>query len=315
MDQTHSNSRIEVVVEESSDGVRLDRFLSEDARLGSRVVAQNLITAHEVHVNGLFRPKSHKLSTGDIVEFSLPQPKKLNIEPREVDFKIVYEDDFLAVISKPAGLVVHPSHSYEEATLVHGLLAHFKVLSQSESDRPGIVHRLDKDTSGLMIVAKNEDAHRGLSLALKNREVDRRYVALVLGDIMDNGQIDAPIGRSHVDRKKMAVSADGKEALTDFDVTKRFGEATLLSIKLYTGRTHQIRVHAQYIGHSVAGDQMYGGKGKISEWLGLNRQFLHSSTLKFKHPVSDEELYFEEPLPVDLQKALDILEKRLVTRS
>lgn len=132
---------------------------------------------------------------------------------------------------------------------------------------------------------------------------------------MDNGKIDAPISRSHVDRKKMAVSADGKDALTDFDVTKRFGEATLLSVKLYTGRTHQIRVHAQYIGHSVVGDPVYGGKGKISQWLGLQRQFLHSSTLKFKHPITEGEIYFEEPLPVELQKALDILEKRLATRS
>lgn len=315
MNQNIANSSIKLLVDNASDGERLDRFLSEDARLGSRTVAQSLINSGDVLVNGAGRSKSYKLAAGDIVEFRLPDAKKLDLKPVKVDFKIVYEDKSLAVISKPAGLVVHPSHSYEQATLVHGLLAHFETLSTIDKDRPGIVHRLDKDTSGLMIIAKREDAHRVLSDALKNRKVDRQYNVLVLGDIKDNGTIDAPVGRSHTDRKKMAVVAEGKTAQTDFDVVKRFGEATLLTAKLHTGRTHQIRAHMNYIGHPVAGDSVYGGKGKISEWLGLERQFLHSGKLKFKHPLTDEELLFEDPIPDDLQKALKILEKRLVVKS
>lgn len=315
MNHPINKSMIKVVAGERAEGERLDKFLSEDSRLGSRAVAQGLIEQGVVFVNSEIRSKSYKVSVGDIIEFSLPEPKKIDIKPQEVEFKIVYEDEFLAVISKPAGLVVHPAHSYDEATLVHGLLAHFETLSEADGERPGIVHRLDKDTSGLMIIAKQGDAHRALSEALKQREVSRQYLSLVLGDIKDNGTVDAAIGRSQVNRKRMAVTASGKIAKTDFDVLRRFGEATFISLKLFSGRTHQIRVHMSYIGHPVVGDNMYGGMGKISSWLGLDRQFLHSARLAFKHPMTGEDLDFEEPLPGELQNALDILEKRLVAKT
>lgn len=299
---------IELIAKTEDEGKRLDKFLSEDARLGSRTIAAWLISNNKVLVNRKSRSKNFKLKDGDIIEFNPPPPKIYDLKPQKIEFKVMYEDDCLAVISKPPGLVVHPSHGHHDGTLIHGLLAHFKDLSTIDLERPGIVHRLDKDTSGLMIITKKDDIHRAIAEALKNREIKRHYLALVAGDIKENGTIDVPVGRHPVNRKKMAVLPTGKKAVTNFDVTKRYGNATLLNVKLDTGRTHQIRVHMSYIGHPVVGDPLYGGKGKVSKLLGLERQFLHSFRIEFKHPVTGQEMAFEELLPPDLEKALNILE-------
>lgn len=305
---------IELITKTEDEGKRLDKFLSEDVRLGSRAIAAWLISNEKVIVNGELRNKSFKLKSGDVIKFDLPPRKIYDLKPQEIEFKVIYEDDCLAIISKPSGLVVHPSHGHQESTLVHGLLAHFKDLSKIDYARPGIVHRLDKDTSGLMIVAKKDDIHRTITEMLKNKEISRQYLALVVGDIKENGIIDMPVGRHPSDRKKMAVLPTGKQAITNFDVLKRYGDVTLLKIKLNTGRTHQIRVHMKHIGHPVAGDPLYGAKSKISKWLCLERQFLHSSHLEFEHPSTGENMIFDDPLPSDLKKALDILEKKVAEK-
>lgn len=304
---TQHQLTIELTARTEDEGKRLDKFLSEDMQIGSRAAAQWLISSGNVYVNGKQKNKSFKLTAGDTVEFRPPSREVPELKPQEIEFKVVYEDEYLAVISKPSGLVVHPSHGHYEGTLVHGLLAHFKDLSKVDRERPGIVHRLDKGTSGLMIIAKKDDVHKTIARALKNREINRQYLALVAGDIKENGKIDMPVGRHPVDRKKMDVLPTGKEAVTNFDVIKRYGDVTLLKIKLDTGRTHQIRVHMSHIGHPVIGDLLYGGKGKTSKWLGLERQFLHSLRLEFKHPVSGENMVLEDEIPPDLKKALDML--------
>lgn len=299
-------STISITVDERLAGTRLDRFISENARVGSRSVAEKMIEKGFVEVNGVPKPKSHKIAANDHISFTLLPKEEVKIAPQEMEFKIFYEDKDLAVVSKPAGVVVHPSHGHTDGTLVHGLLAHFDSLS-GDGERPGIVHRLDKDTSGLMIIAKNDNSHKILSDELKARNVKRTYKALVLGDLRQGGKIDMPVGRHAKNRKKMSVTPSGREAVTYFEVEKRFVDATLVNVNLETGRTHQIRVHMNYIKHPVAGDPVYGGKGKLSEHLGLKRQFLHSIKLSFNHPVTGENLMFEDDLPEDLRSALNIL--------
>ena len=292
------------IVEAAEEGSRLDAFLAE--RTGaSRAWAQKLIARQMVSVNGSPADKSDIVKKTDKITVNFPAPEPSGLEPEDIPIKILYEDDDLIVLSKPPGLVVHPAPGHLSGTLVNALLAHTKGLSGvGGTNRPGIVHRLDRDTSGLMIVAKTDEAHRGLAAALKKREIRKTYTALAEGSMPDEeGEIVAPVGRHLRDRKKMAISVGrGRDAVTRWRVLERFEGYTLIEVSLITGRTHQIRVHLQHIGHPVAGDPVYDrGAGKS---LHLSRQFLHASGLSFKHPVTGREMVFKDELPSDLREAL-----------
>jgi len=264
-------------------------------------------------INGTVPKPGYKVKPGDEIRASIPAPVTPELQPEPIPLDILYEDSDLVVINKPKNIVVHPSPGHKSGTLVNALLAHCDNLSGVGGiRRPGIVHRLDKDTSGVLVVAKNDDAHWGLADQLRKHTMKRRYVALVRGDIAnERGIIDAPIGRHPVDRKKMAVVARrmGKDAVTRFEVLERFGTYTFIRLTLRTGRTHQIRVHMYYIGHPVAGDPKYGNAQSDNE-LGLESQALHAETLGFRHPGTGEYLEFSSPLPEDFEKALAILRNR-----
>lgn len=235
-----------------------------------------------------------------------PEVKQLDLVAEKMDLDIVYEDEDVLVVNKPQGMVVHPSPGHESHTLVNALLYHCPLSTINGTFRPGIVHRIDKDTSGLLMVAKNDLAHQSLAAQLKNKTNTREYLALVHGNIKEaEGTIDAPLGRSPKDRKKQAVVADGRPAITHFKVLDRFGDYTLVACRLETGRTHQIRVHMKYIGHPLAGDPLYGPK-KTLPGAG---QYLHAAKLGFKHPVTGKELLFEAPLPPYFAEMLKKLDK------
>lgn len=293
-------------VDQESAGKRLDALLSEFPQIGSRSQAERLIRQQCVAVNGEYPVKSHKMVQGDLVELLMPETKPTELLPEDIDFTIVFEDEHLAVIDKPAGLVVHPAPGNESGTLVNGLVARLKDLSGIGGElRPGIVHRLDKETSGLLVVAKSDEAHRELSRALKEREVQREYIALLQGSLpWKDGDISAPIGRDTGDRKRMAVVSGGKSALTYFEVTRRFTHHTLVDVTLATGRTHQIRVHFSHLGYPVAGDVTYGAKSLPAQG---SRNFLHAARLRFQHPVNGESMKFEQELPPELTGFLDTL--------
>ena len=309
-------------IDDQDDGSRLDSFLASVVHITSRSKAVKLIEAGKVSVNGeMCCVKKHILEEGDRVEVELPAPKSAVIVPDHIPLDIRYEDDYMIILSKQAGLVVHPSQGHERGTLANALVAHCGIhnlgMLQGE-DRPGIVHRLDKDTSGLMLAAKDDENQAALQSAIKLRTVDRRYLTLVQGYISpDSGIIDGPIARSTRDRTKMAVSklATARDALTTFKVLERFDASstddgfTLLECKLYTGRTHQIRVHMQYIHHPCVGDPLYGPKRNQGD-LGLDRQFLHSYRIRLKHPITHEEIALLDPLPWDLQQVLEDLNER-----
>jgi 23S rRNA pseudouridine1911/1915/1917 synthase len=249
---------------------------------------------------------STKLKAGQRVDVTIPPPKPTKLEPEEMDLSIVYEDRDLLVVDKPAGLAVHPSLGHSSHTLVNGILAHCDDLSGIGGElRPGIVHRLDKDTSGLIIVAKNDAAHVSLADQLKDRKVEKTYVALVEGHVTPpEGRIVAPIGRDPKHRKRMAVVENGRDAQTTFRVLREIGGRTLLEVRPQTGRTHQIRVHMASIGYPITGDAMYGRRGDSP----VARQFLHAQRLAFQHPRTGERLELETPLAEDLQQALNELE-------
>lgn len=293
-------------VEANESGKRLDAFLKEIFDDSSRTFLQGLIEAGNVTVNEKSSKSNYKVRLDDLIEVNIPEPVRLEITPEEMDLDIVYEDEDVLVVNKPAGLVVHPAHGHYNDTLVNGLLAHCHDLSGINGVlRPGIVHRIDKDTSGLLMIAKNDEAHRSLAAQLKEHSVKRAYYALVHGVINEaEGLIDAPIGRHPVERKKMAVNLDGKEARTHYYVKERFREYTLIECRLETGRTHQIRVHLAYIGHPLVGDELYC---KRKENLGFSGQALHAYELGFVHPKSGKEMCFQVPLPVYFQAALDKL--------
>jgi 23S rRNA pseudouridine1911/1915/1917 synthase len=272
-----------------------------------------------VRVNGQTVNKRHRVRSGDRITVEIPPTESSELVAEDVWLDIRLEDDDLIVLSKPAGMVVHPAQGHWSGTLVNALLGHGEGLGTLAGDeRPGIVHRLDKDTSGVMLVAKNDDSQRALSSAIKQRLVDRRYLALVHGRIVpDSGMIDAPIGRHPKDRQKMWVTdaAGARQAVTSFRVLERFEAGgvddgyTLIECKLQTGRTHQIRVHTAYIQHAVVGDQLYGRRVFKAD-LGLPRQFLHSYRLAFEHPRTSEEIEIVDALPQDLAAALAGLEGR-----
>lgn len=297
-------------------GQRLDVLLGQTDLVPSRSAAQRLIEDGHVHVNGEIATKRQIVRAGDHVEVFIPPPTPSDLVPEAIPLDIRFEDAHLIVLAKPAGLVVHPARGHASGTLVHALLAHTDDLgTQAGEDRPGIVHRLDKDTSGLMMVAKDDDTQVALSEALKVRSIERRYVALVHGFVApDSGLIDAPISRHPRDRMRMAVSSReaAKQSVTTFRVLERFMAGqyddgyTLVECKLYTGRTHQIRVHMQYIKHPVVGDQLYGRCHPKAD-LGLDRQFLHAYRIAFDHPLTGERIDLTDPLPPELAGRLRAL--------
>ena len=312
--------RVRLVVEagEGSDPGRLDAYIAERIEALSRSRAARLIEDGRVRLNGRPARKSDRPAPGDRIELELPPPEPSGVEPEPIPLDIVYEDRDLAVVDKPAGLVVHPSPGHRTGTLVHGLLHRIGDLSGIGGVlRPGIVHRLDKDTSGLLIVAKNDEAHRALSAALKRREIQRIYLAAAWGHLKEESvEVDAPIGRSSSDRKRMAVVEGGRSARTRFRLLERWRAADLLEAELETGRTHQIRVHLAWIGHPVVGDAAYGGggdrgiSGPARGWARafarrVERQFLHAAILRFRHPRTGEPLEFESTLPPDLSAAAE----------
>ncbi|MBO5454337.1 MAG: RluA family pseudouridine synthase [Clostridia bacterium] len=287
---------ISLTIISDCDGIRLDAFITERTDL-SRSLVKNIADSGNVFVNGKVAKCSYKIKSGDIVEFEEPEIRKLDAIPQEMDLDIVYEDEHLIVVNKPQGMVVHPAPGNFEDTLVNGILAHChgNLSTINSVQRPGIVHRIDKDTSGLLVVAKNDVAHNGLAEQFKVHSINRVYTCIAKGHFKEtNGTVDAPIGRHPVDRKKMAVTAkNSKNAVTHFQVVEELNGYTLLKCKLETGRTHQIRVHMAYIGHPLLGDPVYGMKNN----LGLNVQMLHAGLLGFIHPVTGEYIEFSSPPP------------------
>lgn len=294
-----------IVVTSENKGVRLDKFLSNLFPDLSRVFIQKLIEEEKVLVNGSNQRASYKVCENDEIVMMESEVKELDILPQDIPLDIVYEDRDVIVINKKQGMVVHPASGVYENTLVNALLYHCKDLSSINGvKRPGIVHRIDKDTSGLLVVAKNDIAHQKLAEQLKDKTMNREYIAIVHGVINENrGSINAPIGRDINNRVKMAVSKDGKSAVTHFDVLERYRNYTLVHCKLETGRTHQIRVHMNYIKHPIACDPLYGPK----QTLKGEGQYLHAKKLTFVHPTTKEVMTFECDLPEYFTKMIDNL--------
>lgn len=285
--------------------IRLDAYIAEERKQLSRTMIQKLIESGNILVNGSKKKLSYKVQMNDQITINLPEAKETNLKPQEIPIEIIYEDNDIIVVNKPKGLVVHPANGTPDGTLVNAIMA---ICKESLSGiggelRPGIVHRLDKDTSGLLIVAKNDRAHINMSEQIKNHEVRKIYIALVRGVVQeDEATIDMPIGRSTKDRKKMAVVKNGKNAVTHFKVLKRYPKYTLLEIKIDTGRTHQIRVHMAEIGHPVVGDMIYSN-GKND--FGVEGQMLHAKSLDFKHPITGEKMHLEADLPEYFKRILE----------
>jgi 23S rRNA pseudouridine1911/1915/1917 synthase len=283
-------------------GERLDRFLAGLEEIGSRATAERLLGERKVLVDGSTRPKSYRLEGGEQLEVEASDRRQSTVEPEELDLRIAYEDEHLLVVDKPAGLVVHPSAGHGSGTLVHGLLGH-AIAGGEDAGRPGIVHRLDRGTSGLLVVARSNEAHRRLQQLLRKRELEREYLALVHGRPRSKrGRIEAAIGRDRHDPTRISLDTDTpREAVTNFEIVELLPVHALLRMQLETGRTHQIRVHLAAIDLPVSGDPVYGIAGD----LGLERQFLHSARLAFPHPFSGERVEAESRLPADLGRALD----------
>lgn len=294
-------------VSEEEEGVRLDVFTREQFDDLSRSYIQKLIKDQLILVNGKAEKSKYLVSTGDEIEIQIPPAVELDVKPQAIPLEIVYEDDDLLIANKPKGMVVHPAPGNYENTLVNALMHHCKgnLSSINGVIRPGIVHRIDKDTSGLLMVAKNNEAHRSLAAQLREHTITRRYHALVMGNIKENqATIDAPIARHPVDRLKMTVIDGGRDAITHFKVLERFFDYSYIEARLETGRTHQIRVHLSYIQHPLLGDDLYGGK---TSKFNLQGQSLHAKTLGFQHPVKGEYMEFEAPLPAYFTKLLEVL--------
>lgn len=299
-----------LTVTEDLAGERLDLYLSKEVKEISRSRAASLIEEGFVEVKGGKADKKYKVKEGEEIILTLPEPEPLEVISEDIKLDIVYEDDCLLVINKKQGMVVHPAAGNFSGTLVNALMHHCKDSLSGINGvlRPGIVHRIDKDTSGLIIVAKNDEAHQFLSEQLKDRSLSRVYWALLNGNLKeDEGRINQPIGRSDKDRKKMCVTKkNSRDAETSFSVLERFGRYTLTECRLKTGRTHQIRVHMAHIGHSVVGDKTYGIK---KEAFRLDGQLLHAKKIKFIHPKTKEEMEFEVPLPDYFEEVLEKLRK------
>jgi 23S rRNA pseudouridine1911/1915/1917 synthase len=306
-----SDRQIELRVEDGRD--RLDKFLADRLPDLSRAAAQRLIDGGDVTVNGEWVKASHKLRPGDLVVARLPVEEEAELVAEPIDLDIVYEDEYLVVVNKGPGMVVHPAPGHTGGTLVNALLARYPALSDGEGQRPGIVHRLDRDTSGLIVVALQEKIRRALQRQFKERSVDKAYLALLDGHLQPAwGRIEAPIGRDPRHRQRMAVLPGGREAVTEYHVLDQFahqvgpaaGAYSLVEAQPHTGRTHQIRVHFASIGYPVVGDTVYGRRRSR---LPAPRQLLHARRLGFKHPVTGQRLELEAPLPQDMAAVLDLL--------
>lgn len=307
--KTNEESR-EFIINPGDAEKRLDQYLAASGITYSRSHVQKLIKDDVVKVNGASAKSSHKLKAGDRVSVLIAPPKKLEVKAENIPLDIVYEDKDILVINKPPGMVSHPAPGHYEGTLVNALLYHLKDLSGIGGvERPGIVHRLDKDTSGLMMVAKNDKAHLSLAKQIKDRTIEKKYIALVHGKMpKEEGVIIAPIGRSPRHRKKMTVirseKLKSKEAETRYKVIEWFNNYALLELKLVTGRTHQIRVHLSFIGNPVVGDSVYG---RASNEFGVKRQLLHAAELKFSHPRTGKPVEFKAEIPEDFKKVCNRL--------
>ena len=302
--------RISYIINENNKeyiGIRIDKALSKLNTDISRAMVQKLIDDGKVLVNGKKQRSSYKLQSDDEIEIEIDEPKETNLIAEDIPLDVIYEDNDILVVNKQKGLVVHPGNGNPSGTLVNAILSYCKdSLSGIGGEmRPGIVHRIDKDTSGLLIVAKNDKSHINLSEQIKNHEVKKTYIALVRGNTKENqATIDMPIARSTKDRTKMAVTKTGKKAITHFKVLERFDGYTLLEVNIETGRTHQIRVHLSQIGYPIVGDSVYSnGRNPF----GVEGQMLHSFRLKFKHPISGKEIECEAPLPEYFNNVLESL--------
>lgn len=300
-----NNNVFEFIVEEDMKGTRLDVVLSLVVEEASRSHLQKLIDIGRVEVNGVpITLKKYKVKTGDAIRITIPEPVHLNVVPEDIPLDIVYEDEDVLVVNKPKGMVVHPAAGNYTGTLVNAVLYHCKNLSSINGViRPGIVHRIDKDTSGLLMIAKNDTAHRGLAEQLSAHTITRAYRAVVYHNFQeDEGTVNAPIGRDPKNRLKMAVTElNSKEAITHYKVLQRFGSFTYIECRLETGRTHQIRVHMAHINHPLLGDTVYGPKKKI---MGAETQILHAKVLGFHHPKTGEYMEFSSPLPDEFKTIL-----------
>lgn len=289
-------------------GQRIDVYLSEKIEDMSRSHVQKLILQNNIYVNDNEIKSNYKVKAGDIIKVIIPEPVKLDLEAEDIDIDILYEDEDLAVVNKPQGMVVHPAAGNYTGTLVNALLGKCNLSSINGVIRPGIVHRIDKDTSGILVIAKNDNSHKQLAEQIKAHSVKRVYIALLEGIIKDDqGTINLPIGRHPVERKKMAVvNRNGRDAITHYRVIERYRENTLIEARLETGRTHQIRVHMAYIGHPLVGDPVYGYK---KQKYRLKGQVLHAKTLGFIHPTKGEYMEFTAPLPEYFENLLNKLKK------
>ena len=293
----------------NENGKRLDAYIASQDEEITRTAAQRLIEQGAILVNGKKQKVSYKVSEGDIVTLEEIEAQEIELKAQDIPIEIVYEDNDIIVVNKPKGMVVHPANGNPDGTLVNAIMSICKdSLSGIGGEiRPGIVHRLDKDTSGLLIVAKNDKAHVNMSEQIKNHEVKKTYIALVRGIIKENeATIDMPIGRSNSDRKKMAVTKNGKNAVTHIKVLKRYEKYSLLEVNIETGRTHQIRVHLSHIGYPIIGDYTYSnGKNEF----GVEGQCLHAKELEFKHPITGKEMKLQAPLPKYIEEILQKLDK------
>jgi 23S rRNA pseudouridine1911/1915/1917 synthase len=298
------------VVDETSSGMRLDVYLANMLNEKSRSYIQNLIEENRVLVNNRLKKSNYKINSEDTILITIPDPIELSIKPQNIPLDILYEDSDLIVVNKPKGMVVHPAAGVYENTLVNALLGHCRDLSGINGvSRPGIVHRIDKDTSGILVVAKNDYAHNKLALQLKDHSMNRIYLALVEGIIKeDEGTIDEPLGRHSIERVKIAIVKDGRRAVTHYRIIERFKNNTLIECKLETGRTHQIRVHMAYKGHPIVGDPVYGYK---KQRFNLEGQLLHAKLLGFIHPRTEKYVEFSTEPPEDFKKVINILKNEL----
>jgi len=313
---------IQIVVPDKQHSERLDVFLASRISKVSRSKIKQIIETGNVTVNGVIKKPRYLIKAGEEIEVHIPRPEPMEAEPENIPISVVFEDTSLLVVNKEAGMVVHPGYGNRSGTLVNALLGHCESLSSSgDPVRPGVVHRIDKDTSGLLVVAKNEEAHRKLADQFKKKTVVREYIAVVWGRIKKKKDtIETLLSRNNRDRRKFGVREEGKKAVTNYHAEERFRIASLLRLTLQTGRTHQIRVHCSHIGHPVFGDQMYGGRGACLGGLSQNdtrfvkqllkimpRQALHAKSLGFIHPVTGKKCFFESELPADMKLLIEKL--------
>ena len=313
----------DIVVPAGQKRERLDSYLTAHVENATRTKVQGAIRSGEVVVNGRKVKASHQVSPGETIHVMLSRPEPPEVLAENIPLEIVYEDDHLMVVNKPAGMVTHPAYKNYSGTLVNALMFHSAALSRPHPLRPGIVHRLDKDTSGLLVVAKDETTHQKLARQFANKTTEREYWALVWGKMKErSGTVEASLGRSKSDRKKVAVVADGKSAVTEFELINGFDYLSLIRLHLRTGRTHQIRVHLAHIHHPVFGDETYGGGKNMAAGLTgkrraeaanlleiIPRQALHAKKLGFVHPVTKEMMRFDSDLPEDFAKVVEFLER------